>query len=171
VTPLRVALLDQADGGQARQLDAALRAAGHEPRLIGSRAVAQAEALLRRRGFTPALTHVPFATLELQRADVDLAHAFTAPDAAAALAWRRLGGGPVVFTCCERIDRGSVANARQRLATLTRALGQPDAVVAVDDGVRADVERWFALSLAVVPAGDVHAHEALYRKLLAASAG
>ena len=171
MTPLRIALLDQAGTGRARELDAALRQAGHEPRLFGSRALAPVEGLLRRRGFTPALSHVPLALVDLLRAEFDVAHAFSAPDAMAALAWRRARGGAVVFTSAQPLERANVANGRLRLATLTRALDDPDAVLAADEEVRASVERWFALSLTVLSPADAEAHERLYRKLLGGAGG
>jgi hypothetical protein len=168
VSALRIALLDHAEGAYAHGLDGALRAAGHEPHLVGGLAVPTAEALLRRRGFTPALSHVPRAVAVLLGGEFDLAHAFTAPDAVAALAWRQVRNGPAVFTCTEAVDRGALANGRLRLSMLEMAIDDTDAFVAAGDDVRTAIERWFACSpAAVMGAGDVAAHERLYRALLA----
>ena len=171
MTPLRIALLDQAGTGRVHELGAALRRAGHEPRLLGSRALAPVEGLLRRRGFTPALSHVPLAAIDMLRGEYDVAHAFSPPDAVAALAWRRARGGAVAFTCTEPLERANVANGRLRLATLTSALDDPDAVAAADEEVRTSVEGWFALSLTVLAPADAEAHERLYRKLLGGAGG
>ena len=168
MSALRIALLDHTGGAYSRELDAALRTAGHEPSPVGDLAVAAAEAVLGRRGFTPALSHVPRAAAELLRGGFDVAHAFTAPDAAAALAWRRLGGGPAVFTCTEALGRGALANGRLRLPLLERAIENTDALVASGEDVRAAIERWFARSPdEVLAAGDAAAHDRLYRELLA----
>ncbi|MGH2839035.1 MAG: hypothetical protein ACRDJY_11910, partial [Thermoleophilaceae bacterium] len=104
--------------GYSRELDDALRAGGHEPRHFGDLTVPAVEGVLRRRGFTPALSHIPRALAELLRAEFDVVHAFTAADAAVALAWRRMRGAPAVFTCTEVVDRSTLASGRLRLATL-----------------------------------------------------
>jgi hypothetical protein len=166
VSALRIALLDHSEGAYSRELEGALRAAGHAPRLIGPRSAGPIETLLGRRGFTPALSHTPRATFELLHGEFDLAHAFTAPDAAAALAWRRVRGRPAVFTCTEMLDRGTVADRRLRLWSLTRAIEDADAVAAATDGIGQSFDRWFACSPVVVPGGDAGAYERLYRAQL-----
>lgn len=163
MSALRIALLDHTEGTYSRELELALRAAGHAPRLLGQRAVPPVEALLRRRGFTPAVSHVPRTVLELLRGDFDLAHAFSAPDAAAALAWRRVSGRPAVYTCTETLDRETLADGRLRLWALAQAIEDADAVAAASDEVRTAVERWFACSPTVIAAGDAAAYEGLYR--------
>jgi hypothetical protein len=116
--------------------------------------------LLVRRGFTPGLAHVPGTVLRLKRGGFDIAHAFTAPDAVAALTW----GGPVVFTCTEVLQRGNVADARLRLHTLERALSESDAVLAADERVAESMWRWLAVEAPVVDAAD---HARLYGELVA----
>jgi hypothetical protein len=167
VSALRVALLDHNEDGYARELATALRAAGHEPPLLGSHAVAPLEALLRRRGFTEPLSHVPPAVAALARGEFDVAHAFTAPDAAAAIAWRRLSGCPVVFTCVVPPTRATVSDRRLRLWALARAVEESDALISGSEDARAGLDRWFATSPEVLAASDASAHERLYRKLLA----
>ena len=168
MSALRIALLDHAEGAYSRDLAETLRAAGHDPHLIGGFTVPAAEALLRRRGFTPALSHVPRAVAVLLGGEFDVAHAFTAPDAVAALAWRQVRGGSTVFTCTEAVDRGALANGRLRLSTLEMAVEDTDALVAAGDDVRTAIERWFARSPEeVLAAGDAAAHERLYRALIA----
>jgi hypothetical protein len=166
VSALRIALLDHSESVHSRELETALRAVGHEPQLVGAATVPALEELLRRRGFTPALPYVPRAATELLRGEFDLAHAFSAPDAAAALAWRRVSGRPAVYTCTETLDRETLADARLRLWTLARALEDSDAIVAATDAIRESAERWFACSPAVI-AADAAAYERLYRELLA----
>jgi hypothetical protein len=168
VSALRVALLDHAGSHHADALASALRAEGHEPRLLGSRAIAPVDALLSRRGFTSPLSHVPFAATALARGGYDLAHAFSAPDAAAALAWRRLVGRPVVFTCVDVLTRRTASDRRLRLALLQAALEQADAVIAADERVQSGLIRWFALDAPVLGSADLAAHARLYRELLAA---
>jgi hypothetical protein len=160
----RVALLG---GDPARALAAALGDAD----LISPAGSHAAERLLARRGFTPGLTRVPAAVAALVRGDFDVVHAFTAPDATAALLARRRSGRPVVFTCTEVLDRDRVADRRLRLATLQRAVEECDALLAADDAVRAGLERWFALSPPVLAPRDAAAHERLYRDLLARRSG
>ncbi len=155
---MRIALLD--DGGVDALADA-LRAAGCDVAVVRAPPVAAAEALLSRRGFTGPLSHVPVLVARL-RAGFDVAHAFTAVDAAAAQAWRRLGGGRVVFTCRETLDRSGVADRRLRLATLSRAVERSDAVAAASEPVRASLLRWLAVDAPVVDPGDAAAQLRLY---------
>jgi hypothetical protein len=162
VSPLRIALLDQTGGRYSRELEAALNKFGHDARLVGDRTVPAVETLLRRRGFTPALSHVPPTVFGLVRGEFDLAHAFSAPDAVAAFAWRRVSGCPVVFTCTEIPDRATVAHGRLRLATFRRAVEESQGVVAASEEIRAAVERWFACTPPVIAAGDAAAYARLY---------
>jgi hypothetical protein len=167
---LRVALLvphgDDAGAACALALAAALGERGHDARLVRSRPVAAAEAVLSRRGFTPALSAVPGTYAALARGGFDVAHAFAPVDAAAALAWRRRSGAPVVFTCARALGRGDLADRRLRLTTLRAALEDSDALTAANEDVRAALERWVALDPPVLDAGDAEAHERLYMDVL-----
>ncbi len=170
---LRVALLshgaDPAAAQYVRDLAAALREAGHAPHVIaparggGEDAV---DSILRRRGFTAPLAHVPRTVAALVRGRYQVAHAFSASDARAALAWSRFASRPVLFTCTERIDRGTVADGRLRLSFLSAAVEATDAVIAADDEVRAGLHRWLAFEAPVVRARDAASHERTYRRLL-----
>lgn len=157
---MRVALLCRDPRGRAAagELAAALRAAGHDAALL-DRGSAAAEALLRRRGFTEALSAVPFGAAALARGRFDVAHAFSPADAAAALLARR---APVVFTCAETLDRARVADRRLRLALLRRAVEQSDAVTAVDAPAREALARWLALDVPVLAPGDADGYARLY---------
>ena len=163
---LRVALLDNASG-EAAALARALEKEGHDARILSARASGPLEAALRQRGFTARLTPVPASVATLLRGGFDVAHAFAAPDALAALTWRRLTGRPVVFTCAETLARAAVADARLRATTLQQAIERADALTVPSEAARAALRRWFALEARMIDPGDAPAHEALYRDLLA----
>jgi len=161
-----------------------LRERGHEPVVISSRrgatrrAVEDGVAVLRvarmpegslaRRGFTGPLTHLPLVLRALDSGGFDLAHAFSAPDAAAALRWRRTSGRPVVFTCAEALDRASVADQRLRLRLLRGAVEGSDAVTAPSDAARAALWKWMAVQAPHLEPSDAAGHEQLYEVLLGA---
>jgi hypothetical protein len=166
---VRVALLCRHRAGRAaaEQLGGALRDAGHEARMLrgGVEPLADvADGLLRRRGFTDALSAVPLGLAALRAGGFDLAHAFSPADAVAAQLW---GDGPVVFTCAETLGRHNVADRRLRLALLRRAVERSDAVLAPDDDGRAALARWLAVDAPVLEPGDAAGHLQLYRDLLA----
>jgi hypothetical protein len=117
--------------------------------------IAVAEALLRRRGFTPGLTSLLFAR---RLARYDLVHAFAPLDAVAALR----AGATTVFTCTERLDRATVADRRLRLWALTQATERSAAVLAADDAIRASLQDWFAIDAPVLAPAEL---DALYGRL------
>jgi hypothetical protein len=177
-----VALLDAAGDEGARKLSTALARAGHRPTLIGCRRGATTrreeagvavidvrrlpEAPLRLRGFERPLTHLPRALGELLRERFDVVHAFTPADAAAARAWRRLRGGPVVFSPTRPLTRDRLSNRRLTLRLVAAAAEASDVLIVPDEAVRASVERWLALDAAVLAADDADAHARLYAGLL-----
>jgi hypothetical protein len=103
---------------------------------------APAEALLRRRGFTPGLSALAHAH---RLRGYDVLHAFTPIEAVAAQRH-----APTVFTCSEVLDRTNVADRRLRLWSLERALRRSAAVTAADAAIAASLARWFALDVPVV---------------------
>jgi hypothetical protein len=121
------------------------------------------EAPLRVRGFERPLTHVPFAAAELLRGRFDAVHAFSPADAAAARAWRRVRGGPVVFTLLWPPSRDNVSNRRLTLRLLEEAVGRSDAVLAAGEEVRAATWRWLAVEAEAVAPAD---HPGVYDALL-----
>jgi len=157
----RVALVGGGD-----ELAAGLRAAGHRPLRVDARELPALEALLARRGFTGSLTAVPAIAATLLAARAELAEAFSPAGALGALAWRRLTGGPVVFTCTEVLDRARVADRRLRLRALSAAAEDSDAVLAADEAVRAALRRWLAVDAPVAARDDAGARDRLYRDLL-----
>jgi hypothetical protein len=173
---LRVALLDHADRtgggaggeGHAPTLAAALRVAGHEPRVLSSRGRAPRalDWVLRRRGFTVPIAHLPASAGALAAGGYHVAHAFSPPDALAALAWRRLFPCIVVFTCAETLGRETVADRRLRMWAIEQAVRHADAFVAATEESRSTIERWLALDVPVLEPRDAAVHERLYRALL-----
>jgi hypothetical protein len=176
---LRVAVLDCAHA-PARPSDVlvrALRGAGHEAQILTpatSEVVANVpvvrlrrvpDGLLRARKIGDDLAHLPSAWFALSRGGFDVAHAFTASDALAAIAWSRRVRRPAIFTCAEAVRRETVAARRLRLATLARAAGQSAAVLAVDEDVRESLWRWLAVEARVVDPGDPETHGSIYSAL------
>ena len=165
---MRIALLHNgsAGGRHAHELADALREAGHDPHVLSARPAGPAEALLRRRGFAGSLTPVPSGVVALLRGGFDVAHAFSTADALTALTWRRLGGGPAVFTCTEALRRDRLADRRLSLWLLQRAVQDTDALVAATEESREALARWLALDAPVIESHDAAGYERLYRELL-----
>lgn len=125
-----------------------------------------ADSLLRRRGFIESIAHVPLSALTLLAGGCDVAHAFSATDALSALAWRRLTGRPVVFTCMETLRRERLADRRLRLSVLRRAVEDTDAAIAASPDARVALQRWLAVDAPVIEAGDALSYERVYRELV-----
>lgn len=165
-----------------RDVAAGLRERGHEPVLISShrapsrrsqengltvlRVARLQEGPLRWRGFTGPLTQLPLTQRALKRGGFDLAHAFSALDAAVALRWGRVTGRPVVFTCAEPTDRSQLADRRLRLRLVTAAIEQSDAVLTPTEEARHALRRWMAADAPVTEPRDGAGHERLYLRLL-----
>lgn len=162
-SPLRIALIGD---GVVPELAAGLRDTGHEVTTIRATPIGAAEQLLARRGFTGPLTPLPATVARLLRARADVAHAMTVPDAASALAWRRLVHRPVVFTCSETLSRATVADRRLRLQLLEAATASSDAVLAADERAREALVRWLMVDAPVIAPGDAAAHARLYASLV-----
>jgi hypothetical protein len=146
-------------------MQAALAEAGVAAELVAP--PSPLDRLLRRRGFTAGLTHVPLAVAALHRGRYDIAHSFTVTDAQAALLWRRRSGRPVVFGCTEVLDRGNVADSRLRLQLLSAAVKESDAVVAHSAEARDALWRWLAVEAQLVEPADGASLLAVYQRLLA----
>jgi hypothetical protein len=167
---MRVALLDHAaemGGGPARELALALTAAGHDATVLGpERRGSPLDTPLRLRKIGDRPARIPGTLVSLLRGSCDLAHAFTAQDAVAAVAWSRLTGRPAVFTVSEPLHRGVLADRRLRLTQLRLAVERSAAVLAPDSEVAASVRRWMCVSARVVSPGSAEAHLAVYQRLL-----
>lgn len=154
----------------ASRLARALEGAGHAPAIVDARPLSIGEDLLRRRGFTPGLTRVPALVRILRSGDYDVAHAFDPADALAARAWRRTGGGAVVFTCAETPTRERLSDRRLRLRLLAAAVEESDGLTAPDGDARAALWRWMAADAAILADDDAEAYAALYRSTAVSSA-
>lgn len=190
--PLRVALLHHGSGSPGgtedlvHTLASALRDAGHHSCVLTThrhatehsvedgvevvRARRLPEAPLRRRGFTGPVTHLPAIVRVLLSGSYSVAHAFSPPDALAAHIWRGWGGGPVVFTPAEPIERRRLADRRLRLWLLQRAVEDGDAVIAPTADARSGLWRWLAVDAPVIDPSDVRGHIRTYRSLIDARA-
>jgi hypothetical protein len=109
---------------------------------------------------------MPGAFAALARGHFDLAHAFTAQDAVAALAWGRLAGRPVVFSPPEPVRRETVADRRLRLTLLRLAVERSEALVAANDEVAGSLRRWLAVEAPVISPDRGEDHLELYARLL-----
>jgi Glycosyltransferase Family 4 len=121
---------------------------------------------LRLRKIGDAPGRVPGAFLMLLRGGYDVAHAFTAQDAAVAIAWSRISGAPVVYTQREPLSRANVSDRRLRLATLRLAVERSDAVLAPDGATAESLRRWMAVEPRVIPRAADAEHVELYSELL-----
>lgn len=187
---LRIALLHHGYGSSpggpgvrvVRDLALALAAAGNQPHVLSSHrgrthrtTDEQIPVLLSRRlperalqlrGFEGPLTHVPLTVRALLLGRFDAAHAFSPPDALAALLWRDLVRRPVVFTCIEPLARDRLADRRLRLWLLRRAVEESDAVTVATEAARISAVEWLAAPPLMIDCHDAARHERLYRGLL-----
>ena len=160
---LRIAVLEHDDRGASGPLAAALREEGAHADQVRPGRVPDAPLRLRKIGDAPG--RVPGTLMALAAGAYDVAHAFTAQDAAAALAWARVSGRPVVYTQREPLTRANVADRRLRLALLRVALERSDAVVVADKPIAASLRRWMAVQPRVLAPGSGPEHLALYAEL------
>jgi hypothetical protein len=160
--PLRVAVLEH-DGGAGERLVAALATANTQATLISAARLPDLPLRLRKIGEAPG--RMPGALLALARGHYDVAHAFTAQDAAVAIAWSRCAGRPAVYTQRDLLTRANLADRRWRLGTLRLALERSAAVVAPDAATAASLRRWMAVDPEVLAPDDAAAHLALYAAL------
>ena len=176
-TRLRVALLapcyypevQRGTERTVRDLATDLLTLGHRPRLITShpglpsrrvesgldvlRNWRPPDARLRRRGFQEFLTHVPFSYASLRAGGDDLAEAFFATDALAAVRWARRTGRPAVFHYGGLPSREVLAARRLRLRILQEALRGASAVVVYSQTAAQAMRRWFGVEARVINAG------------------
>lgn len=189
VQPLRIALLyhdylspHRSDEERyVHELALALLRAGHRVQVLstrrgGTRRTVEdgipvlrvrrlSESILRGRGFAGPLTQVAPGVAALVAGGLDVAHAFSTPDALTALVWRGLVGRPVAFTCVERLRRDVLADRRLRLRLLRRAVEDTGAVIAATEQSRESLWRWLAVDAPVLGSSDSGGHERVYRRL------
>jgi hypothetical protein len=162
---LRVALVDA--GSETRspvaELASGLRSLGCQTTVVEvTRVPALIERGLRARGFVPSLGRILPTLRKMLAGDHDAVHVFTPVDAQAALAWRRITGRPVIYTCVEPPARETIANRRGQLHITTTAFRDPDAVTAADPLTRVAISRWLALDVAQIGTEDAAAYAELY---------
>ena len=183
---MRIALLFQPCGELPRARRAVhcladgLRRAGHEVDVLAlgddpakaggvaglaARTGAVADGALAKRGFVTPLAHLPLTVAGMLLRRHEVAHAFSAPGAAAALIWRRFTNGGVVFTSIEPVERARLAHRRLMLRLMRQACEDSDAVTVPDAQAQAALLRWMALEAPVIELGDVNGYERLYRSL------
>jgi glycosyltransferase involved in cell wall biosynthesis len=160
-------------GPHVRELARALRAEGHEPHVLSSRAGPTRrsredgvpvshlgrlpEGPLRSRAFDTPVTHIPALLRELADPErFDAVHAFSPQDAAAAVH----GPAPVVFTPVEPPRREALAERRLRLRFWEAAVRVP--FVVPDEELREAVWRWLAVEASVVAPTDAAGHVRIY---------
>lgn len=152
-----------------RDLADGLLAAGHQATLITShpgrpsRSVEDGlevirnwrppEGRLRRRGYQPFLTHLPFSYQSLARGSFDVAHALYATDALAAQRWSRRGGGPVVVSLMGLPERAGLVSVRGRVDTVRRVVSGASAAVCLSEEAAAAFERELGVALCVIEPG------------------
>ncbi len=144
-------------------LAAGLRSLGHDAAIIqAARIPALIEKPLAARGFVASAGRIPLTLGALLSGGYDVAHAFSAVDVQAGLAWRRVTGRPVIFTCVEPPTREAIADRRGRLRFTTEAFRDADAVAAADEPTRAAIDRWLALDVPRIDIDDAAGYAALY---------
>lgn len=124
------------------------------------------EGPLRARGFVTPATHVPMLVVALLEERVNVVHAFSAVDAQAALAWRRLTRKPAIFSFVEPPRREELADRRGKLRFVSRALRDSDAVTATSAETGRAVQRWLSRDVPVVDTAEAEAYESLYKREL-----
>lgn len=85
----------------------------------------------------------------------DVAHAFFAVDALAALAARRLNGPPVIFSFHGIPVREYLVGRRYRLDWLTKAAGAADATTVLSEAASSRFERYIGVKPIVLPGGVI----------------
>ena len=108
---------------------------------------------LHQLGFEYQLTNAPAAALKVARGRFDVAHALYHVDAVAALAVRRLGGPPVVWSCHGIPTEAAMTAHRLRLPILRRATRGSAEVTVLSEAAAADFRARLGREPEVVPGG------------------
>ncbi|MFL5886400.1 MAG: glycosyltransferase family 4 protein [Thermoleophilaceae bacterium] len=158
-------------GGErlVRELASGLIERGHQPTLITShpgqpsRTVEDGlevirnwrppDGRLRRRLVEDYVTHVPFSYKHLNRGDYEIAHAFHAPDALAAVRWSRNTDRPAVFTFLGLPTRRNLVQRRGRLEAVVKAADGSAAVVALSKAAREGFRHELGIEARVIHPG------------------
>ena len=175
--PLRIALLHHSYWPEVRRgterfirdLADGLIERGHRPTLITSHPGAPSrtvedglevvrnwrppEGRLRRRGWQPHLSHLPFSALSLRRGDFDLAHALYPTDALVAVRWSARTGRPAVVSFMGLPDRAGLVSARGRVETVRRVAARAAAVVSLSAAAAEAFRRELGVDTRVIEPG------------------
>jgi glycosyltransferase involved in cell wall biosynthesis len=103
------------------------------------------EGLLRLRRFQDNLPHVPLSYMTLRRGRYDLAHAFYATDALAALRWGKDTGRPAVFSYMGIPSRATASYKRGRMKIVEHVLSGSDAVIGLSRTACEALWRWWGV--------------------------
>jgi glycosyltransferase involved in cell wall biosynthesis len=150
-------------------LAADLAARGHRPRVItghpGPSAASNEDgfevvrnrrppdSLLRLRRFHDHLAHVPLSFLSLRSGDDDIAHAFYATDALAAVGWAEHTGRPAVFSYMGLPSRATATWQRGRMKILERVTRDASAVIGLSRAACDALWRWWGIEARLVYPG------------------
>ena len=151
------------------ELAEGLEGRGHRPRLITShpgrsfrtresgievvRNRRPPDRMLVDRGFLPYLTHLPMTYRSLVQGDDQVAHSVYSADAAAALAWKRRTGKPVVFHYMGIPERPDLTRRRLQLELTEAAARGADRVVGLSRTVADAFWRWLGVEAEVIHPG------------------
>jgi glycosyltransferase involved in cell wall biosynthesis len=179
--------LPERDGAPERMIRAlggALASRGHEVTLLTGHRGPPGESredgfrVIRRRRpperlpmlwrYDDYVVQVPNSLRGLLRVGPDVAHAFSIPDAWAAVQARRLGGPPLVFTLLVVPDREYLVSRRYRLEMLTTVVRRADAFAVPSDEARDLAARLLLREPELVPAAGgeepAERYEELYER-------
>jgi glycosyltransferase involved in cell wall biosynthesis len=108
---------------------------------------------LLRRGYEPYRTHVPLSYAALRAGSYDVAHAVYAPDALAAVRWKRQTGRPALLSYLGIPDRAGLSEYRGRGDVVVRAIRGCDAVIALSHHAARAFQHWLGYEARVIPPG------------------
>ncbi len=108
---------------------------------------------MRRRGYLPYTTHVPFSYLSLRRGDDHIAHALYPADAVAAMRWSRRTGRPSVYSALGLPDRRWLAGYRNLALMTLRAARESSAFVVLSRAAADAYRRLMGLEARVIAPG------------------
>jgi glycosyltransferase involved in cell wall biosynthesis len=111
------------------------------------------EQRLTRRLFYEHMTHLPFSYGTLRAGRFDLAHAFFPTDATVGARWSERTERPSVFSYMGLPDRPVLADKREKLRMVTRAVTGVDAVVVLSEAAAGGMKRWLGVEPRVIHPG------------------
>jgi glycosyltransferase involved in cell wall biosynthesis len=123
------------------------------------------DALLRLRRFHDHLSHVPLSYMSLRSGDEDVAHAFYATDALAAVGWGQQTGRPSVFSYMGIPSRATATWQRGRMKILEHVTREASAVIGLSRTACDALWRWWGVEAHIVyPGVDLSAFAAAQKR-------